>query len=284
MISTFVSRAQLCASAGCTFLGCAILCGVLVLIPPAAVGAGQTSGGMTQKQISYNSQVYLFRVLTSGTGQISTGGQVVGTILSDGKGGERVVGVAGAAPSQDVLVVYGMYKAGNPSPAGAQTAGAAGAAGGKPQVLGTEGVTPTFDSGTNTATFPDGTTVVFVDKDHAKLHWPTGPATAEDFDLVYHGGSAGGFMKGVAGSNRGVMGSSLGGSGVKFMLAATANNREVEMFDTGEGTTIYTAKVEKFKPMIHAVLQAADTAAAAGHSVNDWQVVKSIRSNNLGIK
>jgi hypothetical protein len=106
----------------------------------------------------------------------------------------------------------------------------------------------------------------------------------EDFDLVYHGGSAGGFMRGVARSDEGVMGQSMGGSGVKFVIQATANSRSAEVFDTGEGTTIYRAKVEKFRPMIHAVLQAADAANAAGHSVNDWHVVKSIRSNNLGIK
>ncbi len=76
----------------------------------------------------------------------------------------------------------------------------------------------------------------------------------------------------------------MGGSGVKFMVEATATTRSGEVYDTGEGTTLYTAKLAKFKPMMHAVLQAADAAKAAGHSFDDWHVVKSIRSNNLEIK
>jgi hypothetical protein len=243
---------------------------------------GQTTGGITQKDVSYDNHLYTFKILRSGSGQILKDGQVVGTILPDGSGGEKVLGVSSVTPPPDVLVAYGMYKAGS---TGSQAGGAAAATatGAKPG-LGTEGATPTFDAATNTATFPDGTAVTFVDKEHAKLHWPEGYGNSMDFDLVYHGGSAGGFMKGVARSNQGVMGQSFTGSGVKFMVAATANTRSVEVFDTGEGTTIYMAKMEKFKPMIHAVLQAADAAAAAGHSVNDWQVVKSIRSNNMGIK
>lgn len=236
-----------------------VLFGILGLFTLNFAGLGQAAGGVTQKDVSYDNHVYTFKILGSGMGQILKDGQVVGTILPDGNGGEKVIGLSSVTPPPDVLVAYGMYKAGA---AGNQAGGAA----------------------ANTATFPDGTVVTFVDKEHAKLHWPTGYSGSMDFDLVYHGGSAGGFMKGVARSNQGVMGQSFGGSGVKFMLAATANTRSAEVFDTGEGTTIYMARMDKFKPMIHAVLQAADAAAAAGHSVNDWQVVKSIRSNNLGIK
>jgi hypothetical protein len=240
---------------------------------------------MTQKDISYNSHTYTFKVLHSGMGQILKDGQVVGTIIPDGSGGERVLGLSSETPPPDVLVAYGMYKGGaTGSSAGNSASGAAGAqpaaAGAKP-ALGTEGMTPVFDAGTNTATFPDGTTVTFVDQEHAKLRWPVRSGAYQDFDLVYHGSSAGGLMQGLTRPNGG---HSLGGSGVKFLLHATANARGVEMFDTGEGTTLDTAKAEKFKPMIHAVLQAADAAAAAGHSLNDWHVVKSIRSNNLGIK
>ncbi len=261
----------------------AVLFAISVVFSFTCSGSGQSAGGITQKDVSYNSHVYTFKVLGSGMGQILKDGQVVGTILPDGSGGEKVMGVSTMEPPSDVLVAYGMYKAGAASPATGAKGSPAAPAGAKP-ILGTEGVTPTFDAATNTASFPDGTVVTFVDKEHAKLHWPLGYGGAMDFDLVYHGSSAGGFMRGVARSDQGVVGQSMGGSGVKFMIAATANTRSGEVFDTGEGTTIYTARVDKFKPMIHAVLQAADAASAAGHSVNDWHVVKSIRSNNLGIK
>lgn len=249
-----------------------VLFGIFFAFP--CVSLGQAAGGMTQKDISYNNHVYTFKILGSGMGQILKDGQVAGTILPDGSGGEKVMGVSSVTPPSDVLVAYGMYKAGASAAAGAVA---------KP-VLGTEGVAPTFDAETNTASFPDGTVVTFVDKDHATLRWPAGYGVYQNFDLVYHGSSTGGFMRGVARSDQGVVGQSLGGSGVKFMMQATANTRGGEVFDTGEGTTIYTAKVEKFKLMIHAVLQAANAASAAGHSVDDLWVVKSIRSNNLGIK
>jgi hypothetical protein len=261
---------------------CTVLFGMFFTFP--CVSLGQTTGGMTQKDVSYNNHVYTFKILGSGMGQILKDGQVAGTILPDGSGGEKVMGVSSVTPPSDVLVAYGMYKAGAAAgPAGGAASSPVAGAGAKP-VLGTEGVTPTFDAATNTATFPDGTAVTFVNKDHAKLRWPAGYGVYQDFELVYHGSSTGGFMRGVARSDQGVAGQSLGGSGVKFMMQATANTRGAEVFDTGEGTTIYTAKVEKFKPMIHAFLQAANAASAAGHSVDDLRVVKSIRSNNLGIK
>lgn len=256
--------------------------GMLLVFP--CVSQGQAVAGITQKDVPYNNHVYTFKILHSGMGQILKDGQLVGTILPDGSGGEKVMGVDSVTPPSDVLVAYGMYKAGASASPSAGAAGALGADAVAKPVLGTEGVTPTFDAATNTATFPDGTVVTFVDKDHAKLRWPVGFGVYQNFDLIYHGSSTSGFMRGVARSDEGVVGQSLGGSGVKFMMQATANTRGAEVFDTGEGTTLYTAKVEKFKPMIHAVLQAANEANAAGHSVNDLRVVKSIRSNNLGIK
>jgi hypothetical protein len=260
----------------------AVLFGMFFTFP--CVSLGQATGGMTQKDVSYNNHVYTFKILGSGMGQILKDGQVAGTILPDGSGGEKVMGVSSVTPPSDVLVAYGMYKGGASASSTGGAAGSPAAGAGAKPVLGTEGVTPSFDAATNTASFSDGTVVTFVDKDHAKLRWPAGYGVYQDFDLVYHGGSTGGFMRGVARSDQGVVGQSLGGSGVKFMMQATANTRTAEVFDTGEGTTIYTAKVAKFKPMIHAVLQAADAANAAGHSVDDLRVVKSIRSNNLGIK
>ena len=76
---------------------------------------------MTQKDVSYNNHFYTFKILGSGMSQILKDGQVAGTILPDGSGGEMVMGVSSVTPPSDVLVAYGMYKGG----ASASSAGGA---------------------------------------------------------------------------------------------------------------------------------------------------------------
>ena len=69
-----------------------------------------------------------------------------------------------------------------------------------------------FDAATNTASFPDGTVVTFVDKDHAKLRWPAGYGVYQDFELAYHGASTGGLCGVLRGAIKGLWGSRLGGA------------------------------------------------------------------------
>ncbi len=88
-----------------------LLLALVFVVSNRPVGAQQVPG-ITQKEVTYNNHVYLFKILGSGSGQILKDGQVVGTILPDGNGGERVLGLSTVTPPSDVLVAYGMYKAG----------------------------------------------------------------------------------------------------------------------------------------------------------------------------
>jgi hypothetical protein len=85
---------------------------MFVFFALSCVSEGQATAGITQKDISYNSHVYTFKILGSGMGQILKDGQVVGSIIPDGSGGERVLGLSTVTPPPDVLVAYGMYKGG----------------------------------------------------------------------------------------------------------------------------------------------------------------------------
>jgi len=230
-------------------------------------GAAQQSG---KTEISYSGHTYKFNMMGPNFGQISKDGQVAGTIIPDGQGGEKVLGVSSATPPQDILVAYGMYKAGG-TPAAASTAPSAqqGASSGGDNAAGK------FDAATNTATLPDGTVVGFVDENNAKVHTSSLGGTAMDYDLHYHGRSAGGALRDAALSHGGNVGGSLLGGGVTASLLGR------QVWDTAEGTNL-RGGFERIKPVAQAVFDAADAAKAAGHPVKS-NVLESLLHNNADL-
>lgn len=138
-----------------------------------------------------------------------------------------------------------------------------------------------FDAATNTVTLPDGRAVTFIDDKHAKVKMQ-GAAGTQVYELEYHKGGAGGVLKTWADTEQHKIGGSAGGSGVTISVAAANGMPGGQIYDTARGVNM-GAQVERIKPVIATVHEAANVASANGAAkLAQSTVIKSLFSNNLG--
>jgi hypothetical protein len=139
-----------------------------------------------------------------------------------------------------------------------------------------------FDAATKTVTLSDGRSVTFVDNDNLKVQFPG--AAPRTYDLHFHKASAGGFMQGVAGSQQGRVGGSLGGGGVTISIQIQAGTPSRQIFDTAKGVVYDNSGFEQAKTVTAAVREAAGIVKNSQQpDLAKYNVVKSLLSNNLGM-
>jgi len=139
-----------------------------------------------------------------------------------------------------------------------------------------------FDAATKTVTLADGRAVTFIDDKHAevKMHAAAGPQV---YELEYHKGGGGGVLKTWADTQQHKVGGSAGGSGVTISVAAANGMPGGQIYDTARGVNM-GSQVERIKPLISTVREAANVATANGApKLAQSAVIKSLLSNNLGL-
>lgn len=139
-----------------------------------------------------------------------------------------------------------------------------------------------FDAATKTVTLSDGRTVTFTDDKHAEVKMRAATGT-QVYELEYHKGGAGGIFKTWADAGQHKVGGSAGGSGVTISMAAANGMPGGLLYDTARGVNM-GSQVERVKPIISTVREAANVASANGApKLAQSTVIKSLLSNNLGL-
>jgi len=148
---------------------------------------------------------------------------------------------------------------------------------------GADAAAPSFDAVTKTMSLPGRRSVTFTDDTHAEVRLPIASGI-QTYQLEYHKGGGGRFMKSWAATEQGRTGASLSGSGVTISAAGPNGAPGGVIYDTARGA-ILPSEVERAKLVISAVHDASEAAKATGHpELAQEKVIKSLLANNLGLK
>lgn len=129
------------------------------------------------------------------------------------------------------------------------------------------------------ATLSGGRFVKLIDAENAEVTLP-GPAGNKTYQLHFHAAGFGSFMKEWAHREQGRVGGSLGGGGVTITLAGDGGMPGGQVYDTAGGTVYGSSGFQQAK----AVISTVDDAMQFAPSLGEAKVVKSLLSNNLGLK
>lgn len=140
-----------------------------------------------------------------------------------------------------------------------------------------------FDAASDTVSLTDGRLVRFIDDTHAEVKLP-GPAGVRTYELEYHKGGAGGFMRSYSDAARGRQGESFSGSGVKISIASANGMPGGEFYDTARGVNT-EGPIAKIQPIVTAVHDASDFVKTTNQAqLAQATVIRSLLANNLGLK